>query len=66
MKVQLLFDYYIQIHNIEVAQSGVSKACLFICPAAKNSSIRISHIKKVQQQNLPQQKSPVAESPTSK
>ena len=36
------------------------------CPGAKKSSIRISQIKKVQQQNLPHQKSPVAESPTSK
>ena len=30
------------------------------CPGAKKSSIRISQIKKVQQQNLPQQKSQAA------
>jgi hypothetical protein len=42
-----------------------SLACLFICPGAKKSSIRISHIKKVQQQNLPHQKRPAVKCPTS-
>ena len=45
---------------------GFQLACLFNCPGAKKTSSRMSHIKKVQQQNLPHQKSPVAESPTSK
>ena len=39
---------------------AVWRACLFICPTSKKSSSRISHIKKVQQQNLPHWKSPAA------
>ena len=39
-------------------------AVQFICPLARKSSIRISHSKKVQQQNLPQQNSPVLQYPT--
>ena len=45
---------------------GMKGACLFICPLARKSSIRISHSKKVQQWNLPQQKSPAVESPKAK
>ena len=41
-------------------------AVQFICPLARKSSIRISHFKKVQQQNLPLQNSPVPQSPTAK
>ena len=42
------------------------KALQFISLGAKKSSCRLYHIKIVQQQNLPHQKSPGAESPKSK
>ena len=62
-KCQKIQHYFFQDGtNLEI----LLRACLFICPLARKSSIRISHSKKVQQQNLPQQNSPVPQSPTAK
>ena len=49
-----------------ILNSVLTAAVQFISPGAKKSSSRMSHIRKVQQQNLPHQKSQGAESPKSK
>ena len=49
-----------------ILNSVLTAAVQFISPGAKKSSSRMSHIRKVQQQNLPHQKSPAAISPTAK
>ena len=49
-----------------ILNSVLTVAVQFIRPEAKKSSSRMSHIRKVQQQNLPHQKSPAAISPTAK